>query len=561
MKNIYLLAFSFFFISSSLELFAQNTVGLLSYNPSKSFDGYNLIYPHNQPNTYLINNCGEIINTWEGEPDTRPGNTAYLLNDGRLVRTSRPAAIAGNPIWAGGGGANIEIRDWDNTLLWQYTVNDSLRRFHHDIAINESNGKLSIFAIVWELKNLDEVIAAGRDTSILESGELWPDYIIEIDPETDQVVWEWHVWDHLIQDFDSTAQNYGVVADHPELVDVNLDRDGNGRADWMHSNSLDYDPVNDLLILSVPTFNEIWIIDASTSTAEAASHFGGFSGRGGDLMYRWGNPAAYKSGTAEDQKLFFQHDVNVIDNFIPPFDPMFGKISIFNNRAGGNYSTINVLNPGFDMYMFSFPFNGTTFEPSDFELSRIHPIDTFKMFSGGMSSVQYLPNSNFLICVGRPGYAFEMTEDHEIVWEYKTPLKSGIAVPQGDSLSTGDNPTFRMQRIPADYTAFEGKDLSPKGYLELIPDKEFCANILETEHIFENLNLEVFPNPANEMITVKWDAGKYIDIDVYDMQGRKIFSSNRVTGGKKYISTASWTNGMFVIQINGKSAGKFMIFH
>ena len=52
-----------------------------------------------------------------------------------------------------------------------------------------------------------------------------PDSLVEIKPTgktTGEVVWEWHLWDHLVQDHDSTKANFGVVADHPELVDANF---------------------------------------------------------------------------------------------------------------------------------------------------------------------------------------------------------------------------------------------------------------------------------------------------------------------------------------------------
>ena len=63
---------------------AQNTIGLLSYKPAQSFDGYNLIYPHSQANVYLLDNCGEIVHTWPDDAQWRPGNTAMLHTDGNL---------------------------------------------------------------------------------------------------------------------------------------------------------------------------------------------------------------------------------------------------------------------------------------------------------------------------------------------------------------------------------------------------------------------------------------------------------------------------------------------
>ena len=337
----------------SLSVTAQNTVGLVSYNINKSFDGFNLIYPLNQPNVFLLNNCGEIVHTWAGDPQTRPGNTAYLLDDGRLVRTVRPAAVAGDRIWAGGGGATVEIVDWDNNIEWSYTVNDSFERLHHDIAVINKNNRLTILTLAWEVKELDEVIAAGRDTSVLSQGELWPDFLREIDPATNEIVWEWHAWDHLIQDFDSTKNNFGVIADNPGKLDINLDLDGQGNADWMHGNALDYDPVNDNILLSVPYFDEAYIIDHTTTTEQAATSFGGLGNRGGDFMFRWGNPANYDQGTEDDQTLFFQHDVAFIDDFVDFFDPNFGKISVFNNRVGADFSTANIIRPSFDTVSYT----------------------------------------------------------------------------------------------------------------------------------------------------------------------------------------------------------------
>lgn len=60
-------------------------------------------------------------------------------------------------------------------------------------------------------------------------------------------------------------------------------------------NGIDYNPVLDQIALSTHNLNEWYIIDHSTTTAEAATSSGGNSGKGGDLLYRWGNPAAYQA--------------------------------------------------------------------------------------------------------------------------------------------------------------------------------------------------------------------------------------------------------------------------
>ena len=551
-KNL-LLCLSFICVTA-LSLTAQNTVGLLSYVPWKSYDGYNLLYPHNQPNVYLLNNCGEIVHVWEDDDNFRPGNTAYLLPDGRLVKTKRNADISGDPIWAGGGGATVEIRDWDNNLEWSFTRNDEFERLHHDIAITEDN---TILMIVWENKTEAEAIQAGRDPNLLPDGELWPDKIIEVDPATDEIIWEWHVWDHLIQDIDDTKDNYGVVEDHPEKVDINYDT-SDGADDWMHSNALDYHQANNQVILSVPTFSEVWVIDHSTDTQEAAGSTGGLGGVGGDLMYRFGNPLAYRKGTVEDQILFYQHDIHWIDDFIEQVDPYYDKMAVFNNRVGADFSTAEIFTAPFDMYEWSYFQDNGLWGPTTTDLTLSHP-NPQAMYSTGLSSIQYLPNGNFLLTSGRWGYSFELTPDNNIVWEYVTPLVAGVPASQGDTLSINNNLTFRMKRFPPDYSAFDGKDLTPMGYLEENPVTDFCSQILPVAELMDDYKMKVYPNPANEMITIEWDGGVYVDIEVFDMLGRQVIEPMSLSGGRKYLNTSDWQVGIYYIRINQTETVKVAI--
>src|SRR5262249_34511271 len=122
---------------------------------------------------------------------------------------------------------------------------------------------------------------------------------------------------------------------------------GHPAADWTHANAVTYNPKLDQVMISSRSLSEIYIIDHSTSSAQAAVHTGGKYGKGGDFLYRWGNPAAYNRGTKADKRLFVQHN----PLWIPDGFPGAGKISVFNDggdRPGGNYSSADVIVPPVD---------------------------------------------------------------------------------------------------------------------------------------------------------------------------------------------------------------------
>ncbi len=502
---------TFFLMNAWILLAQDHTVGVITYVPWNTYQGYNLIYPENQPTVFLMDNCGQIVHQWEDEPEFIPGKVAYLQADGSLVKTKRYRYDNTDPIQGGGEGAFVEIRTWDNELLWQFEQNDSMGRIHHDISVMP-NG--NILMISWEYYSEEQIINEGRDTNLLVQHRLWPDYILEVSPLLDSVVWEWHIMDHVIQDYDATKLNYGVVAAHPELIDLNWDT-SQGRADWTHVNSIDYNEGLDQIVVSVPHFNEFWIIDHSTSMEESAGHTGGDSGRGGDLLYRWGNPAAYRQGGELDQKLFFQHDVHWVDNFVEEGDLYYGKIALFNNRVGANKSTASILTPVFDTLSHQY----VPMLPQSFDITFFHPVEGM-ITSGIMSGIQILPNGNTLICASRPGYTFEMTPDRKIVWEYKTPLFLGDPVEQGTVLTPSANVTFRLNRYPLDFAAFEGKDLTPMGYLELNPDEAYCDLVLDNEAAGDSAAISIYPNPATSFLSIEYLENGASVIQLMDILGR-----------------------------------------
>ena len=530
----------------------DNTVGLISLKSWLADDGYTLLYPHNQSNVYLINNCGEIVHMWEGAEETKPGNTAYLMENGNLVTTSRPSSIAGDAIWAGGGGATIEVKSWDNELLSTFTLNNENARLHHDIEVLP-NG--NVLAITWEYVSKEDAIAAGRDSMNLPDNALWPEYVLELHPESGEIVWEWHAWDHLIQDYDETKANFGVVGDNPELIDVNYDTH-DGDADWLHANAIDYHPEFNQIMLSIPYFDEIWVIDHSTSIEDAAGSTGGIWGKGGDLLYRWGNPKTYRAGDSTDQKLFFQHDTHWNLDHISPGKVDFGKVMVFNNRVGADFSTVNIFDPMFDDYDGNYMIMDGQYIPTDFDLTLTHPTPQ-RMYSTGLSSFQQLVNDNYLITVGRFGYTFEITPDNEIVWEYITPIRGGTAVPQGDTLLINNNLTFRSHKYPSDFEAFEGKDLSPQGWIEQEPREDFCDFLTDIDEL-TTTTLRMYPVPASANLTIDLPEGTGHRVELFTLSGQRVIIKS---GLQNYamIDVSTFQEGIYIVRVNGSQTGRVIV--
>ncbi len=535
-----------------------NTVGLLSIQSELSFPGYNLYYPYNQPHVFLLDACGEIVHTWPGEPQTQPGNATRLLSNGNLVKGVRRNASIGDPIWAGGAGETIEIRSWGNELLWSHTLNNASFRLHHDFDVLP-NG--NILLIAWEAKTTEEAIVAGRDPNALVEDALWPDMILEVDPEMDSIVWEWHAWDHLIQDFDPVKLNFGEVEAHPELIDLNYIYYGSVR-DWMHTNSIDYNPQLDVILLSVAKFHEVWIIDHSTTSQESAEHSGGLWARGGDLLFRWGNPEAYDSGDSSDQKLFFQHDAQWIGDPLDASYPYFGSIAVFNNRVPTSQSTINILTPVVDTVSREFRISNGQYLPLTFDRTILHPIPE-KMYSPAQSGVQFLPNQNILILAGNSGYAFELTPDaSSVVWEYVNPLLNGSPVSQGSPIQ--NNLVFRFNRYPLEYPAFIGKDLSPKGFIELNPDTAFCILTTRIPDIVENSVAEValYPNPAHvyQEVNIILDYHTEMDCMLFDMLGNEVLRT-RVAPGVNILHLSTLMPGVYICRTSRSGVAlKLLLF-
>ena len=405
------------------------------------FDGYTLFHPLTSTSVYLVDMNGELVHQWRTEYNT--GQCVYLLESGNLLRCARDPDPVG-PYWGGGNGGIVQEIAPDSTVVWEYKFSDELRRHHHDVEIMP-NG--NVLLIAWEGRKRQEAVQAGINPERMEEDSIWPDFVVEIEPvypDGGNIVWEWHVWDHLVQELYADKDNYDSVARHPELIDINAaprtgrecnarecrgaararlprrqrrnGRPSRDRLDWLHSNSVDYNEQLDQILINSRNFSEIWIIDHSTSIEEAAGHSGGRYGKGGDLLYRWGNPEAWGVGAQQDRQLFVAHDAQ----WIPEGYPGAGNITIFNNgarRAEEPWTSAEEIVPPINSDGSYVMEPGVPAAPAAPVWSWSHP-DPTSVYASNLGGVQRLPNGNTLIGVGVGGRMIEVGADDQIVWEY-----------------------------------------------------------------------------------------------------------------------------------------------
>ena len=486
----------------TLKAGAQPTIGLL-LNSAAATDGYTLFAPMRSNTTYLVDNCGHSVNEWTSI--YKPGASVYFLPDGKLMRSGSTNNVT---FTAGGSGGAIEEFDWNGNLTWDFLYSDFTHCQHHDIH-PMPNGH--VLAIAWEKKTEAEAIAAGRNPANVNM-RMFTEEVIEVDPVNDSIVWRWNVWDHNIQDYDSTKSNFGIIADHPELVDINF---FTASPDVYHVNGIDYNPVLDQIILSAHNYDEVWIIDHTTTTIESASHAGGKYGHGGDLLYRWGNPLVYHAGTSADQKLFGQHN----PQWIPDSLRYGGSLLVFNNGLGrpGLYSSVEIIEPPQDSAGYYQYTAGLPFDPSAPSwVFTCNPPSAF--YSPLISGVQPLENGHYLICEGDNGVFTEIDSSGDTLWKYINPVDTA---PRIQGVAPFNNSVFRCRRFSPTYAGFNGQVLIPGNLIEQNPLPDTCTLFTEINNEEKNKELNIFPNPVEEKLTVKGYSlfGTAVEISIYNMPG------------------------------------------
>ena len=531
----------------SLALSAQpQTVGLFDIN--QAWDGYTMISTNTTENVYLIDNCGEVVHSWATE--SRPGLMSYLDKDGNLIRTERVNTSFGS----GGAGGRITKYSWEGEVLWQYDLSNDLELQHHDIAVLE-NGNILVLA--WDRRTKEEAIALGRPSDNV-GDYLWSEKIVELRPDgltNASVVWEWKLWDHLIQDLDPALPNYGYVSSHPERLNINFSGTQapplSGQSDWIHFNAIDYNPELDQIVLSSRHLSEFFIIDHSTTTLEAAGSTGGNAGMGGDILYRWGNGLGYKLAEESSKQLFGPHN----PTWIKHGDEQDWAILIFNNgvgRPGPDYSQVDIIPLPITDFTYSREPN-LPYGPS----SAAWTIDSFQneeFYSSNISGAQLLPNGNVMVCVGQGGEIFEVdTATQTKRWYYINPEQSTGPTSQGVLPTT--NNLFRANRYAKDFIGFSDKELTPMGPIELNPFPAFCFNPNSVEEIVLERS-DIFPNPTNGILTINgWNIDS--EISVFDQVGS--LKIQQKLAADRSLDLSELSNGIYFVKTPGAVAQRVVL--
>ena len=372
---------------------------ILLNNKSLAKEGYILVNESSDDRVYLMEkDSALIVHEWQLEFGL--GNDVELLSDGKLLAS---LGVESPDFSFGGFGGIIQLINPDSSVDWEFTYANEEHIIHHDVEMLP-NG--NILAIVWDLRSTEELDAIGY---LGEEEKVYTETIIEINTATDEIVWKWESWDHIVQDTDDSKPRFGIINEHPELININyidvLRENVEPDGDIMHANGFDYDEENDLIYMTINNFSEVWVIDHSTTITQAKTSTGGSYGKGGDLLYRFGNPAAYDNTFGE--RLFYNnHFPNLLENDVPGD----GNILVYVNGNGDSKQSV--------VYELDIPANFNLQANTSNELDIIWSYTREGLYAPRVSGAVRLDNGNTLITSGTSGF-IEVTNDKAVVWEFE----------------------------------------------------------------------------------------------------------------------------------------------
>ncbi len=413
--------------------------GTTIFEPDKCFNGYT-VFPANDVGATLIDMNGEVAKQFEG----LNGFPAKVLPGGFFMGSTGRR----NPKYGYQDELDLVQVDWDGHVVWKFNKYDLVKdprqkakwmaRQHHDYQ-REGN------PVGYYVPGMDPFFDHGNTLILCHKDVVNPkiserplldDAIIEVTWEG-KIVWEWICSDHFEEmGFSEEARN--IMARNPNVVPA-----GGGVGDWMHTNSVSTLGPNRWYDSGDERFhpdNIIW--DGRQTNIMAIT-----DKRTGRIVWQLGPDFLATPTLRKLRQIIGQHHAHMIPRGLPGE----GNILVFDNGGWAGYGPPNPgsrtgLNNALRDWSRVIELDPTTLEVvwrySPSEAGFVRPVDSYKLYSGFISSAQRLPNGNTLITEGNDGRLIEVTREHEIVWEYVSPYygKNG-----------NQNMVYRAYRLPYEW--------------------------------------------------------------------------------------------------------------
>jgi hypothetical protein len=302
-----------------------------------------------------------------------------------------------------------------------------------------------------------------------------------------------------------------------------------GSGDWFHVNGVDYNEDLDQIVFSSRFASEIYIIDHSTTSAEAASHTGGNSGMGGDIMYRWGNPSNYGiSGTQVIVNAV--HDARWITD---DGRPNGGFLQVFNNSGVSNsVSAIDGIDTPWDAATNSYLRTaGQAFTPSSYTTRYECGFGS----ASGQSASDRMSNGNIYVNAsggqGGAGVMYEVDSIGNLVWgPYNASSPKGF-------------------RYECDYPGI----IALEPFMTSTTSTSCFDATAMTENTFSDA-ITIYPNPTKDVITINFEATtvQKININIINSLGQQVFAStfnHQIGTFNEKVDLASFSEGLYFVKI------------
>ncbi|XID91895.1 aryl-sulfate sulfotransferase [Paenibacillaceae bacterium WGS1546] len=412
--------------------------GTTVYLPEKAWSGYT-VFQAADVGALLIDMNGKEVHLWQG----LRGFPNKILPGGYVIGSTKER----DPRYGFQDEADLVQVDWEGRIVWRFNRYELIQdpgyepewmaRAHHDY--QREGNPVGYYAPGQEPRTNGgrTLVLAHRNVNKPEISDktLLDDTILEVDWEGN-IVWEWAVADHFEElGFDEAARNV-------------LFRDPNGRhfgndtgGDWMHINSASWVGPNKFYEAGDERFhpdNVIW--DARESNIIAIT-----DRKTGRIVWQLG-PDYSKPEVKHLEWIIGQHHAHIIPKGLPGE----GNLLVYDNGGWAGYGLPNPNSPygqknALRDHSRVLEINPVTLEIewqyTPTEAGFLAPLDSYRFYSPYISSAQRLPNGNTLITEGADGRVFEVTAEHELVWEYISPYRN----------KRNSNLVYRAYRVPYDW--------------------------------------------------------------------------------------------------------------